>query len=92
MIAGAAFGYAQAIIFWVFALLFYVGAILVDDGTVEYDNFFTAMFAVIFGAFGVGQVLRESIVQCSVPNMPTWYGKIGAMVGSGLPGRYLCVA
>ena len=27
-----------------------------DDGTVEYEDFFTAMFAVIFGAFGVGQV------------------------------------
>ncbi|CAM9769475.1 unnamed protein product, partial [Laminaria digitata] len=57
LVAGAAFGYAQAITFWVFALLFYVGGILVDDGTIEYDNFFTAMFAVIFGAFGVGQVL-----------------------------------
>lgn len=56
LIAGAAFGYSQAIIFWVFALLFYVGAVLVDDGTLEYDKFFTAMFAVIFGAFGVGQV------------------------------------
>lgn len=60
LIAGAAFGYAQAIIFWVFALLFYIGAILVDDGTVEYDNFFTAMFAVIFGAFGVGQISGDA--------------------------------
>lgn len=56
LISGAAFGYAQAVIFWVFALLFYVGAILVDDGTVGYSDFFTAMFAVIFGAFGIGQV------------------------------------
>lgn len=63
LIAGAAFGYSQAIIFWVFALLFYVGAVLVDDGTVEYKNFFTAMFAVIFGAFGVGQV-SGATVQC----------------------------
>lgn len=42
--------------FGVFAVLFYVGAILVDDGTVDYQDFFTAMFAVIFGAFGVGLV------------------------------------
>ncbi|CAN0287525.1 unnamed protein product [Ectocarpus sp. 6 AP-2014] len=60
LIAGAAFGYSQAIIFWVFALLFYVGAVLVDDGTVEYKNFFTAMFAVIFGAFGVGQISSDA--------------------------------
>ena len=36
-----------------------VGAVLVDDGTLEYKNFFTAMFAVIFGAFGVGQVCKK---------------------------------
>ncbi|CAM9323517.1 unnamed protein product [Pylaiella littoralis] len=60
LIAGGAFGYSQAIIFWVFALLFYVGAILVDDGTLEYDRFFTAMFAVIFGAFGVGQISSDT--------------------------------
>lgn len=60
MIAGGAFGYSQAVIFWVFALLFYVGAVLVDDGTVEYLDFFTAMFAVIFGAFGVGQISADA--------------------------------
>lgn len=42
-----------------FALLFYVGAILVDDGIVGYSDFFTAMFSVIFGAFGIGQVHRH---------------------------------
>ncbi|CAM9784749.1 unnamed protein product, partial [Ectocarpus sp. 12 AP-2014] len=56
LIAGAAFGYSQGITFWVFALMFYVGAIMVDNGQVEYGDFFTAMFAVIFGAFGVGQI------------------------------------
>ncbi|CAB1103549.1 unnamed protein product [Ectocarpus sp. CCAP 1310/34] len=56
LIAGAAFGYSQGITFWVFALMFYAGAIMVDNGQVEYGDFFTAMFAVIFGAFGVGQI------------------------------------
>lgn len=56
LIAGAVFGYAQAVMFWVFALMFFIGAVLVDDGTVEYLDFFTSMFAVIFGAFGVGLV------------------------------------
>lgn len=59
LIAGAAFGYSQGITFWVFAMLFYAGAIMVDDGQVEYGDFFTAMFAVMFGAFGVGQVSVE---------------------------------
>lgn len=56
LVTGAAFGYSQGIVYWAFALLFHVGAVLVDDGKVEYRDFFTAMFAVIFGAFGVGQV------------------------------------
>lgn len=59
LIAGAVFGYAQAVMFWVFALMFFIGAVLVDDGTVEYLDFFTSMFAVIFGAFGVGLVRRR---------------------------------
>ncbi|CAM9382357.1 unnamed protein product, partial [Hapterophycus canaliculatus] len=60
LIAGAAFGYSQGITFWVFALMFYAGAIMVDDGRVEYSDFFTAMFAVIFGAFGVGQITGDA--------------------------------
>lgn len=47
--------------FWAFALLFYVGAILVDDGKVEYENFFTSMFAILLGAMGVGQVRTTTI-------------------------------
>lgn len=56
IISGATFGYSQGVIYWVFALLFYVGAILVDRRTIDYTDFLTAMFAVIFGAFGIGQV------------------------------------
>mmetsp|Transcript_14361 Transcript_14361/g.20338 ORF Transcript_14361/g.20338 Transcript_14361/m.20338 type:complete len:1250 (-) Transcript_14361:58-3807(-) len=53
---GLAFGYSQGIIFWVFALLFYVGAILVEKGTLTFLDFYVAMLAIIFGAFGVGQI------------------------------------
>eukprot|EP00752_Nemacystus_decipiens_P011582 g10286.t1 len=60
LIDGAAFGYSQGITFWIFALLFYVGAIMVDNGQVEYANFFTAMFAVMFGGFGVGQITGDT--------------------------------
>ncbi|CAN0191378.1 unnamed protein product, partial [Ectocarpus fasciculatus] len=31
-----------------------------DDDTIEYKNFFTAMFAVIFGAVGVGQISSDA--------------------------------
>lgn len=34
---------------------------MVDKGQVEYGNFFTAMFAVMFGGFGVGQVNLRSL-------------------------------
>ncbi|CAM9323468.1 unnamed protein product [Pylaiella littoralis] len=60
VVSGAAFGYSQGITFWVFAVMFHVGAIMVDKGQVEYGNFFTAMFAVIFGAFGVGQISGDA--------------------------------
>lgn len=73
LIAGAAFGYSQGITFWVFALLFYMGAVMVDKGIVEYGDFFTSMFAVMFGAFGVGQVRelchRET---CFRPKLLHW--------------------
>lgn len=33
-----------------------VGAILIEDGEVDFEAFFTAFFAVMFGALGIGQV------------------------------------
>jgi ATP-binding cassette, subfamily B (MDR/TAP), member 1 len=49
LISGAAFGYSQAMMFWVFALLFWYGSELVSSGKVSFLNFFMAMFAVILG-------------------------------------------
>lgn len=34
---------------------------MVDKGQVEYGDFFTAMFSVMFGAFGVGQVSAVNV-------------------------------
>jgi hypothetical protein len=42
--------------FLAFALLFWYGAQLVATGKVSFLNFYMAMFAVILGATGVGQV------------------------------------
>ncbi|KAG5181118.1 ATP-binding cassette, sub-family B, member 1A [Tribonema minus] len=63
IIGGFAFGYSQGMMFWVFALLFYYGAHLVDDGTVTFLAFFMGMFAVIMGAFGIGQVNADMDAQ-----------------------------
>ena len=50
------FAYGQGMMFWVFAVIFYVGAILVGDGSITFVDFFQAFFAVVLGAFGIGQV------------------------------------
>eukprot|EP00611_Tribonema_gayanum_P003564 TRINITY_DN1281_c0_g1_i1.p1 TRINITY_DN1281_c0_g1~~TRINITY_DN1281_c0_g1_i1.p1 ORF type:complete len:465 (-),score=173.14 TRINITY_DN1281_c0_g1_i1:243-1637(-) len=55
-INGLALGYSQGMMFWVFALLFWYGSLLVSRGTVTFVNFYMAMFAVILGAMGIGQV------------------------------------
>ena len=41
---------------WVFAVIMYVGAILVDDGSITFHDFFQSFFAVVLGAYGIGQV------------------------------------
>ena len=64
-----------------FALLFYVGAILVDDGSVEYEDFFTAMFAVIFGAFGVGQVMLLVVFSHPVLHQGICFCVLGHVLG-----------
>lgn len=55
-VVALACGYADAMIFWVFGTLIYVGGVLVDNGTLSFLNFFQAFFAVIMGAMGVGKV------------------------------------
>lgn len=59
---GASFGYSQANMFWVFALLFWYGSLLVPSH-VDFKHYFVAMFAVILGAFGVGQVNSDAGAQ-----------------------------
>lgn len=55
-VSAALTGYGQGMLFWVYGTVFYLGAILVDDGTLSPVEFFTAFFAVVFGAYGVGKV------------------------------------
>lgn len=58
------FGYSQGMMFWVMAVIFYVGAVLVGDGDITFLEFFQAFFAVFLGAFGVGQV-RTQVQYCT---------------------------
>ncbi|CAM9430112.1 unnamed protein product, partial [Ascophyllum nodosum] len=53
------FAYGQGMMFWVYATIFYVGAILVEDGSITFLEFFQAFFAVMLGALGIGQVQSE---------------------------------
>lgn len=58
--------------FWVFAAIFYVGAILIDDGSISFVDFFQAFFSVTLGAFGVGQVTvnADDVVHLTVTIPP----------------------
>ncbi|CAM9333516.1 unnamed protein product, partial [Hapterophycus canaliculatus] len=59
LMTAVAFGYSQGMMFFVMAVIFYVGGMLVDDGTISFLMFFQAFFAVFLGAFGVGQIQSE---------------------------------
>lgn len=52
--AGMAFGFSQFIMFAVYALLFYVGAVFHRDYGVDSVDMFTAIFAIMYSAFGAG--------------------------------------
>jgi ATP-binding cassette subfamily B (MDR/TAP) protein 1 len=56
IIAGLVFGFTQFAIFATFAVLFYGGVQLLLDLKVTFTDFFTSLLAVMFSAFGVGQV------------------------------------
>lgn len=53
--SGLVFGFSQFAIFCTFALVFYAGIELMVAGKVSFVDFFTALLAIMFAAFGVGQ-------------------------------------
>ena len=54
---GFAHGYAQCIIFFAYGGVFRLGLELVENGTLEFNNVFKTLLAVIFGGMAVGQAL-----------------------------------
>ncbi|CAM9430402.1 unnamed protein product [Ascophyllum nodosum] len=59
-VSALAFGYSQGMMVWVFAVIMYVGAILVHDGSITFHDFFQSFFAVMLGAYGIGQIQVET--------------------------------
>lgn len=53
--SGLAFGISQFAVFGTFALIFYMGIVLMIDGKLEFTDFFVALLAVMFSSFGAGQ-------------------------------------
>lgn len=50
------YGYSQGAMLWMFSVIFYVGAVLIDDGEISFLDFFQSFFAVFLAALGLGQV------------------------------------
>ena len=55
LLSGLAYGFSQFSVFSTFALIFYVGIQLMANGLVGFVEFFVALLAVMFSAFGAGQ-------------------------------------
>lgn len=59
LITGAVFGFSQMAVFVSFAIVFFVGSLLLVEGQIAFVNFFTAVLAVMFGALGASQVSAD---------------------------------
>lgn len=51
---GISFGIAQALISCIFALIFYIGALLIRDYNIEVLNIYTSIYAIMFTAVQAG--------------------------------------
>lgn len=51
---GISFGIAQALISCIFALIFYIGALLIRDYGIEVLNIYTSIYAIMFTAVQAG--------------------------------------
>lgn len=54
IVAGIAFGFSQFSQFIVYAVIFYCGAIFINDYGLSITDLFTALFAIMFAAFATG--------------------------------------
>ena len=54
IIAGLSFGFSNFVMFIMYAVVFYIGAIFVRDTGLDMQDMFTSIFAIMFAAFGAG--------------------------------------
>ncbi|KAK6165545.1 hypothetical protein SNE40_022454 [Patella caerulea] len=54
-LAGAAFGFSQAIVFFSYAASFYFGAYLVQQAEMNYVSVFRVFVAIVYGSYALGQ-------------------------------------
>lgn len=59
LITGAVFGFSQMAVFVSFAIVFFVGSLLLVNGDIAFVNFFTSVLSVMFGALGASQVSAD---------------------------------
>ena len=57
-VAGITFGLAQAVISCIFALIFYIGALLIRDKNIAVLDIYTSIYAIMFTAVQAGGQLH----------------------------------
>eukprot|EP01040_Poterioochromonas_malhamensis_P002792 gene2792-2974_t len=59
IVAGLGFGGSNTVLFLTYALLFWYGAQLIEDGEIEFVDLMTAILTLMLGALGLGQALAD---------------------------------
>ncbi|KAJ2654662.1 hypothetical protein IWW48_005975 [Coemansia sp. RSA 1200] len=59
-VSSITYGYAQANMFLVYALTFFVGTRFILHGTLEVQNLFNVMYAIVFAAMSLGMMAQQS--------------------------------
>ncbi|KAG5185500.1 ATP-binding cassette, sub-family B, member 1A [Tribonema minus] len=59
----AVYGYSQGAMLWSFALLFWVGSLVLGNGSVSAQDYFVAMYVIFMAALGLGHITDDWSVQ-----------------------------
>jgi len=54
VITGLLYGFGQSAMFFVYAVMFYAGALFTTRYGLEFQDMFRALFSIIFAAYGAG--------------------------------------
>lgn len=53
-VSGLLYGITQLVMFFIFALIFFLGTVFIRDAGATVEGVFTAIYAIVFGAMTVG--------------------------------------